>query len=183
MPAYPKGQRGKNESPNHYFQRLDEAKKNAVKYQSSATQADYGDLIARYQEHYKFFLSASFKYKPSLAKSYSLANSFVQRTLDFTPVAFGFYSIEDGIDRRNVHMLIGRIAERPVWPFGYFDCEEFDPTLGASYYVTKSTSRDFVFFGGWPKEKPPNADRWWRPGWTLNKTNIVGLTDLRIVTS
>jgi hypothetical protein len=168
MPNWPKDRRGKTETLKHYLKRLDDARQRA--YQLSVKH-QMGEWLNRFPwdfvGHYTF------------ETPYSIdgATRAFQKYLWMHPNSYSYFSVENKPRGHvHVHALIGRVDNMDVlpWGLGSKEIDKFDKTKGAAWYVSKCR-QDWQMSGGFPKEKPANADRWWRAGTTLDPTNIVGL--------
>ena len=93
------------------------------------------------------------------------------------PPCFSYFSVEEQPRGHvHVHALIGRVENMNVlpWGLGWYEFTPFDKNKGAAWYVSKCP-QEWQLFGGFPKEKPANADRWWRPGTTTDPAVIERL--------
>jgi hypothetical protein len=167
MPNWPKNRRGKNETLEHYEQRLIDDRIRAYR---SSVKHQWGEFLN--DIHWDFVGHYTFE------KPYSIdgAASAFERYLKMYPICYAYFSIEDR-SRPHVHALIGRIDNMNVlpWGLGWYQIQQFDKSKGAAWYVSKCPSQNWQMFGGFPKEKPAHCDKWWRPDTTLDPTNIVGL--------
>lgn len=164
---FPVNRRGKKESLDHYLQRLNtgrsEAYLQSVKHQ-------WGEFLNKYPwdvvGHFTF----------NKAYSVPVAIKTFQNYLMQYPSCYSYFSIEE-TSQVHIHALLGRVVNMAVlpWGLGYYQVMAFDTRKGAAWYVSKCPSQNWHMFGGFPKEKPAGADRWWRPGITLDPRHIVGL--------
>jgi hypothetical protein len=167
MPHWPKDRRGKTETLEHYEQRLIDDRIRAYR---SSVKNQMGEFLN--QIEWDVFGTFTFQ------KFYSIdgATRAFEKYLNQHSICYCYYSIEDR-PRVHIHALIGRSESMSVlpWGLGWHEIQQFDRSKGAAWYVSKCPSQNWQMVGGFPKEKPANADKWWRPGITLDPTNIVGL--------
>lgn len=168
---FPVNRRGKSETIDHYLQRLNNRR--VEKYLQSLKH-QWGDFLNRFPwdvvGHFTFNKNFSIEGATRTFHSYLMQY----------PRCYCYFSVEDK-PQVHIHALLGRVSNMNVLPWGLGWCEiqKFDKSKGAAWYVSKCRSQNWQMFGGFPKEKPAGADRWWRPGTTLDPTNIVGLQERR----
>jgi hypothetical protein len=169
MPNWPKDRRGKTETLEHYEQRLIDDRIRAYR---SSVKNQMGEFLN--QIEWDVFGTFTFQ------KFYSIdgATRAFEKYLRMCPRCYCYFSVEEQ-PRPHVHALIGRIDNMNLlrWRLGWHEIHKFDRNKGAAWYVSKSPSQNWQMTGSFPKEKLANAGKWWRPGITLDPTNIPGLCD------
>lgn len=165
---FPVNRIGKKESLDHYMRRLDvrraEAYRSSVKHQ-------WGEFLNKYP--WDFVGHFTFAKNYSIASATEIFQSYLLRY----PGSYCYFSVENK-PMVHIHALIGRVTDIYCpWKLGTYQIETFDRSKGAAWYVSKCEEKNWQMYGGFPKERPANADRWWRPGITLDPRNIVGLQE------
>lgn len=169
---YPVNRRGKSETIDHFLQRLNNRR---IEAYLQSVQNKWGEFL----NTYPWDVVAHFSFASKFTFTVDSATHAFQNYLLKYPGCYSYFSIEDK-PAPHVHALIGRVGRLDIpWGLGKYQIDIFDPSKGAAWYVSKSPS-NWQMFGGFPKERPVNADRWWRPGITLDPRNIVGLNYLPI---
>lgn len=144
MPRLPKDRRGLHETLDHYLQRLDIERKKRL-HQSYRYQM--GLFLAGFDWNY--FCTYTFETPMSEATAVHLLN---EHLLCCGQSCYAYFSVE--LNRTHIHALVHcpDLPLKNVWPFGWFDISPYDRSRGAVFYVNKSQSFEWHWFGTTKRE-------------------------------
>ena len=162
MPPYPRDRRGKKESLEHYFARLDQRR---WSWKQSLPSAHWGNFLEQLGEKYPWDWFGTFTFSdPSVSAdgAHYWFRRYLAEAKGFTkPYAFRADEYGGRTGRLHLHALVGNVAhllpfcgERLPpkkwgvnccwlhrWPCGHARILPYDPSRGARFYVAKYVTK------------------------------------------